>query len=126
MTDQNADNTGGRTPGWIKAALIASLVVNVAVIGLFIGASMKLKERRGGGANQQIEWILRLVPDDRHAFTKEKFEAKRDDLRKARADRARHMEAIVAAIGELRKGIARNWGTSPKSSRIRTSRSSPR
>ena len=98
MTDQTLNNQGGSTPSWMKVALVASLVANVAVIGLFIGAGMKKGDRPEGGANRQIEWISKLVPSDRKEFTEGKFEEKRDELRKARADRAKHMEAIVTAI----------------------------
>ena len=98
MTDQTTEQPKGKTPGWIKAALVASLVVNVAIIGLFVGGSMKLKERREGGAMRQIQWIVKLVPDEQHDFTKDTFEARRDDLREISADRAKHMKAIVAAI----------------------------
>jgi len=98
MTDQTTNNQGGSTPSWMKIALVASLAVNIAVIGLFIGANMKSDGKREGGANRQIQWIMTLVPEDRQDFTKAQFEARRDDLRKARADRARHMDAIVTAI----------------------------
>lgn len=98
MTDQTMNTGGGSLPGWMKMALVVSLMLNVAVIGLFIGANMKSDGKREGGANQQIQWILKLVPDDRKDFTKEKFEDKRDELRRTRADRAKQMKAIVAAI----------------------------
>ncbi|MEM7060166.1 MAG: periplasmic heavy metal sensor [Pseudomonadota bacterium] len=98
MTDQTTNTQGGGTPAWMKMALVASLVVNVAVIGLFIGASMKSDGKREGGANRQIAWIIELVPEERRDFTEAKFEAKRDDMRKARAARAKHMEEIVTAI----------------------------
>lgn len=86
----------GGCPVWMKALLVVSLVANVAIAGLFIGHGMK--EERGGGANRQIGWIKELVPEDRRAAIEDRYAARRDDLRKAGADRAKHMQSIIAAI----------------------------
>ena len=97
MTDQTTNSNRAGCPSWMKIALVTSLVINVAVIGLFVGAGMK-RDGREGGANRQIGWIIEIVPESRREFTKAKFDARRDDLRKARAARAKHMQEIVAAI----------------------------
>lgn len=87
----------GRCPAWLKVALVLSLAANVAIVGLFIGSRMQ-GDKDAYGANRQISWILKLVPEARHEATKEKFEARRDDLRKTQAERNRQLQAIVRAI----------------------------
>ena len=67
---------------WPKILLILSLVVNIVVIGLFAGHLMK-PEQSGRGADNQINWIIRLVPETRRDFTKAHFRTIRDDVRAA-------------------------------------------
>lgn len=97
MSDTPEGKAQGRCPAWLKAALVVSLAANVTILGLFIGSKMKGDEDVYG-ANRQISWILKLVPEERHDFTKAKFEARRDDLRKTQIERQRQMEAIVRSI----------------------------
>lgn len=95
-TPSSAPQSGG-CPRWIKLALIGSVAANVAIAGLFIGNSMRSKPGKQGVGNQ-IEWILRLVPDHRRDFTKEHFAVIRDDLRVSRQRRTEHLEDILATI----------------------------
>ncbi|MEM9140118.1 MAG: hypothetical protein AAGB15_09830 [Pseudomonadota bacterium] len=97
MSDAPEKTTTGRCPAWMKATLVLSLAANIGIAGLFLGNQMKEKEN-AYGANRQIAWILKLVPDEQHDFTKAQFEARRDELRKAHTERDRHMDAIVRAI----------------------------
>ena len=87
-------NTG--CPRWAKLLLIASLAVNAAVIGLYIAQPMK--DRKGSGKNRQIEWILKLVPEDRRDFTKEHFAGIRGDLRALQDKRLEHFDQIISVI----------------------------
>ena len=90
-----ADHPGGGR--WLKIVLILSLAINVVVVGLYVGHLIR-KEPPAQGANSQIRWIIKLVPEARRDFTKEHFRGIRDDLRAAGMKRGRHMDAIVAAI----------------------------
>lgn len=83
-------------PGWMKALLVVSLVANIAIAGLFIGHGMK--DKPGGGANRQINWIIELVPENKREAVEDRYAKRREDMRKTRADRARHMRSIIAAI----------------------------
>lgn len=97
MTDAAQTPPRQGCPGWAKALLIASLAVNLAVVGLFAGQMIKKDERRAGGTNQ-IEWILRFVPDERRDFTKAHFKSMRGDLKAAFQRRRENIEEILAAI----------------------------
>lgn len=82
-------------PAWVKIVLIASLGLNIAGLGVLAGHGMKDRE---GGANRQVDWIIRLVPDERRDFAKAHFESRRDDMRKARRDRIALMNRITEVI----------------------------
>ena len=91
------EGSTSQCPRWAKLLLIASLAINAAVIGLYIAQPMK--ERKGSGQNRQIEWILKLVPEDRRDFTKEHFAGIRGDLRALQDKRIEHFDQIIAVIG---------------------------
>ncbi|MEM9062388.1 MAG: hypothetical protein AAGD13_18160 [Pseudomonadota bacterium] len=82
---------------WMKILLILSLAANLVVAGLYAGHVMNRDEPRRG-ADNQIRWIIKLVPEARRDFTKEHFRGIRDDVRAARMKRVDHMAAIVEAI----------------------------
>ena len=99
MTDHSIEPTPTRSARWPKVLLILSLVVNVIVIGLYAGHALK-PEKSGRGADNQINWIIKLVPEERRDFTKEHFREIRDDVRSAYMQRGDHLTAIAAAIGK--------------------------
>ena len=96
MTTGTEGSTAG-CPRWAKFLLIGSLALNAAVIGLYIAQPMK--DRKGSGQNRQIEWILKLVPEDRRDFTKEIFASIRGDLRVLQDKRIEHFDQIISVIG---------------------------
>ena len=97
MTENGAEPGRGGCPVWMKAVLLVSLFLNVAVVGLYVGHGMTEKDR-SRGANREIAWILKMVPEHRHADTKESFDARRDALRSANAERRRYLVLILDTI----------------------------
>ena len=97
MTEIDARGGGAGTGRWLKLVLIVSLAINVIVVGLYAGHLIK-PESTARGADNQIRWIIKLVPEARRDFTKEHFRGIRDDMRAASMKRGEHMDAIVAAI----------------------------
>ena len=85
-----------RCPPWVKLLLVLSLVANMVVVGLYVGQMSKPK--KGRGADRQIDWILKFVPEAKHADAEKLFDAKRDEIRKYYRERPKHLELIVAAI----------------------------
>jgi len=92
----DTETTGRACPTWMKALLIVSLAANIAVVGLYVGYGMQDKPERS--ANRAVDWIVRLMPEERRDFVQKAFDARRDELREARAGRARRMQAILAAM----------------------------
>jgi len=86
-----------RCPLWVKIALVISLVLNVAVIGLVAGQAMK-GERKGRGTTGQIRWILTFVPEARQDAARAFFETRRDEIRDLYRARGKTMDEIVDAI----------------------------
>ena len=91
-----ASNSKGGCPAWAKLLLAASLMLNVAVIGVVAGHQMQEKDDKTG--NRQVDWILRLVPEDRRDFTKDHFRDIREPLKSLRTERRQHLTQIVTAI----------------------------
>ena len=89
-----ADTTA---PRWLRLALLASLALNVLMIGAVATYAMRMPER-GYGAVRQIEWILMMVPEDRQEFTRQHFAAEHDALMAIRRKRRAMMAAIIEAI----------------------------
>lgn len=101
MTETGVETgkTSGGCPRWMKLTLIVSLMLNVAVIGMFAGHNMKGDEKAAGGAgNRQVEWILRLVPEERRDYTKAHFGDIRDQMKSLRTERQEKLDDIVAAV----------------------------
>lgn len=86
----------GGCPAWVKLLLAGSLMLNVAVIGVITGHQMKDKGDNSG--NRQVDWILRLVPENRRDFTKAHFRDIREPLKSLRTERRQHLTQIVTAI----------------------------
>ncbi|MFK7943317.1 MAG: periplasmic heavy metal sensor [Paracoccaceae bacterium] len=97
MTETGIENNKGGCPRWMKLALIVSLMLNVAVVGIYAGFSMQDK-RTGESGNRQVDWILRLVPEDRRDFTKAQFGEVRDQLRSLREERRAKLDEIVSTV----------------------------
>lgn len=97
MTEETIQPQGRGCPAWAKILLIGSLALNVAVVGLYAGHAMKDGKDRASG-NRQIEWILKLVPEDRRDFTKRHFADARNDLRALNGARLEQLDQIVSAI----------------------------
>lgn len=85
-----------RTPIWLKALVIVSLAFNVTIIGVVAGYQLRDGEVRTG--SRQIDWIMRMVPEDRRDFTKAHFAAEQRALRETFLDRDAQMDEIFAAI----------------------------
>ena len=100
MTDTGVETekTRGGCPRWMKLALIVSLMLNVAVIGIIAGHNMKDGARDPGVGNRQVEWILRLVPEDRRDFTKAHFAEVREPLKSLRTERREKLDEIITAV----------------------------
>lgn len=97
MTGETNDRAGSGCPKWLKIAFIASLALNVIVVGVFAGFSMK-ESRGGSGPGRQIEWIIKLVPEERRDFAKSQFEPLREVLAVEQRKRVQHLAEIVDAI----------------------------
>ena len=92
---ENGGKSGG-CPFWLKALLVVSLVANMVVAGLYVGQMSKPKRERG--ADRQINWILKFVPEARREEAEKLFDSKREQIRELYRDRSKNMEEIVAAI----------------------------
>ena len=88
---------GRRIPFWLKVVLVLSLVVNMAVAGLYLGQMSKDKSRKRG-AERQISWIVKFVPEPRRVEAERLFDAKREEIRTLYRDRSKFLEEIVEAI----------------------------
>lgn len=97
MSDQSNDGGTVHMARWPKILLIVSLAVNVIVIGLFAGHMIQ-REPQVRGADNQINWIIKLVPETRRDATKAHFREIRDDVRATYMQRGEHLTAIAAAI----------------------------
>lgn len=97
MKDQQTTSTGTGCPGWAKLLLIASLALNAGAIGFYATMSMKDGSKSDTGS-RQIDWILKLVPDERRDFTKAHFADIRGELRALQATRNELLDQIVSAI----------------------------
>lgn len=97
MTETGVGTSKGGCPAWVKLLLAGSLMLNVLVIGVIAGHQMQDKDAPKSG-NRQVDWILRLVPEDRRDFTKAHFAEIREPLRSLRTERRQHLTQIVAAI----------------------------
>jgi len=95
MTETTVKNAG--CPRWVKIVMIASLALNVIVVGLFTGLSMK-SEKSANGPGRQVDWIIRLVPEERREFTRTHFEPLKDVLIAQRMNRLDYLDQIVEAI----------------------------
>ncbi|MEM7211440.1 MAG: periplasmic heavy metal sensor [Pseudomonadota bacterium] len=96
MSDQDTNvQTGGRR--LTRILLILSLAVNVVVIGMFAGHMIQ-GDPSGGSSENQIRWIIKLVPEARRDDTREHFRTIRDDVRATYMQRGNHLTAIAAAI----------------------------
>ena len=83
-------------PAWVKVLLVLSLVANMVILGLYVGQMSKPKRERG--AERQIGWIVKFVPEAKRDAAETLFDAKRDDIRKSYRERSKHLELIVEAI----------------------------
>ncbi len=97
MSAENGAPARAGCPGWAKLLLIGSLALNVAVVGVFAGSMMNKSDKRGGAGNQ-IEWILKFVPENRRDFTKAHFKAMRSELKAAHQMRRENIEQILSAV----------------------------
>lgn len=86
-----------RTPLWVKALLVVSLVANFAFAGLVLGVLQKDKER-SRGSERQISWILRFMPETRRAEAERLFDNRREELRRLYRERPKFLEQVVTAI----------------------------
>lgn len=95
MSETNGESR--RCPLWMKVALVLSLVANMAVAGVYLGHMSKETERKRG-AERQIRWIVKFVPESRRADAEKLFDAKREQIRDLYRDSAKFLEEIVQAI----------------------------
>lgn len=95
MNDKSGQ--GGGCPIWVKALLALSLVANMAIAGLYVGQMSKTKERKRG-TERQISWILKFVPEARHADAEKLFDGKRDEIRTLYRDRGKYLDEVIVAI----------------------------
>ncbi len=97
MTGETNDKAATGCPRWVKIALVASFALNLIVVGMFAGHAIR-DDNRSGGANRQIEWIVKLMPKERHDFAKAEFEPLREVLALEQRKRLQHLAEIVDAI----------------------------
>ena len=95
MTETGVEKRG--CPFWMKLVLLVSLMLNVAVVG-FVATNRMKDDRQAESDDQQIRWILRLVPEDRRDFTKAHFGEVRGQLRSIRDTRRAQLDQIVGAL----------------------------
>ena len=86
-----------RSPGWMKLLLILSLTANLLVIGVVAGYELR-DDRRRGGTDRAVGWILEMVPDERRDMAEAHFAEARAAIDAAEGDRGALMDAVLAAI----------------------------
>ncbi len=120
------------TPGWVKALLIASLALNVGVVGLVGGTAMRGekenpysgKPENEPGLDRRQSRILRMVPEVRREAARnvilsrtEEYDAARSALRQAQMDLVEAIrsepyqpERVRAALSARRAASGTVWG----------------
>lgn len=93
-----------RTPRWVKLLLIASLAINVTVVGIMAGAAMREPVARADRMSLPIEGFRRVhraMPDAEQAALRADLIAQRSNLRAARQQaRALHEDFLAALIAQ--------------------------
>ena len=86
------------SPAWMKILLVLSLAGNLAVLGVVLGQSLRDSEGRGRGSERVINWIVGMVPEERRDLAATHFDAARERIDAARAQRGERLPAVVAAM----------------------------
>lgn len=102
------DRPGWRTaPGWMKALLVLSLALNLAVAGLIGGNALRKWDEPAytavkvePGLDRRQTRILRMVPEAKQEQAKAILLSRRDELERARREM---IEAHMAFIATLRQ-----------------------
>lgn len=86
------------SPAWMKILLVLSLAGNLAVLGVVLGQSLRDSEGRGRGSERVINWIIGMVPEERRDLAVTQFDAARERIDAARAQRSERLPAVIAAM----------------------------
>jgi uncharacterized membrane protein len=106
MTELGEKRGWRHAPGWMKLLLIASLSVNVAVVGMVAGNAMRSpgegllgnKQPNEPGLDRRESRILRYVPDTRRDEAREIILARQAEYQAAREAMRSAQTALVEAI----------------------------
>lgn len=100
MNDQPTPESGGGAFGaslWVKVVLVASLAVNFAVVGVYLGQSAKEEPRRWG-SDRRIHRVLSMVPEARKAEATALMDEKRKEIRALRGQSRKARQEWMAAV----------------------------
>lgn len=86
------------SPAWMKILLVLSLAGNLAVLGVVFGHSLRDSEHRTRGSERVIDWIIGMVPEGRRDLAVAHFDAVRERIGAARAQRSERLPAVIAAM----------------------------
>lgn len=100
MTDEALDAQPRKKRNWLLAGLIASLMVNMLLIGFMVGGKMRHGPWGWDGHRGGPSAFMRGIPEDRRKELREAFEAGRKDLRERR-------EEVRRLRGQARETLAR-------------------
>jgi len=99
MTGTAESASWTRAPGWMKALLVASLLGNAAVAGLFGGSMMRSdREPNEPGMNRQQTRILHMVPEPKREAARAILLSRGDELTAAREARGSAQTEMLAAL----------------------------
>jgi uncharacterized membrane protein len=132
MSGELGESGWSRTPGWIKLLLIASLSVNVAVVGLAGGSALRhwqaeserVRQPNEPGLDRRQSRILRMVPEARRDEARTILLSRQDEYEAAREAMRKAQDALIGAmrqdpfdpgrfnavLAERREASARMWG----------------
>lgn len=101
MTDLPPEVSEPRAPRWMKIALVLSLAVNLAVIGVVAGAAVNFR-KDGGPQTQRIDgpnpFLRAMTPDDARTMRR----LLRPDASQIGASRENGRAAMQAILAQLR------------------------
>ncbi len=90
---------GGRTPRWLKLTLVASLAVNLLLVGLIVGAALRRPDDGAiRGPSDELRDMARALPPRQRAALAAEIRRRRDDFHQRRDELEAHRHELAEAL----------------------------